>query len=111
MHYPLPSEINEISSAPSWPTLCKQVYDRDSAQCHVCGVTVPWSVYECGHIIDRVCGGSDRLSNLVTMCKACNRMKPCHSNRAEYIDWLDAGDWRNDIIARLATLCGYESLL
>lgn len=111
MHYPLPNDTMIPADSRSWPTLRKVVFDRDQAQCHVCGRIIDWSNYECGHIIDRVCGGADCLSNLVTMCSGCNRMKPCHETRSEYIAWLAAGDWRESVTARLAILCGYESLL
>lgn len=67
------------------------VYERDSGRCQVCGDSVDWDNYECGHIIDRVAGGSDRLSNVVCMCRACNRLKPVTETREEYIAWAIQG--------------------
>jgi 5-methylcytosine-specific restriction endonuclease McrA len=80
----------------SWKTIRKFVYERDSAICHVCGTDTPWSTYECGHIIDRMCDGSDRPSNLVVMCWNCNQHKPPHTSRAEYVAWIESGDWRRE---------------
>lgn len=95
------TQIVKRATMQSWYSIRQDVYTRDNGICHVCGDVTPRRHYECGHIIDRVCGGSDRPSNLVTMCIACNRHKPCHTSRAEYIAWLDAGDWRDGVIARL----------
>lgn len=99
MHYPLPERTP--TDVHSWPTLRQTVYDRDRAQCHVCGAFVFWRNYECGHIVDRMCGGHDRLSNLVTMCRTCNRLKPVHETRDEYATWINTGDWRASVGERL----------
>lgn len=77
----------------NWSKIRSFVYQRDNGICHVCGQPAR-GVYECGHIIDRCMGGCDRPSNLVVMCVLCNRMKPLHSSRQEYINWLADGDWR-----------------
>lgn len=98
MHYPLP---DDRPTPKSWHAIRNRVFKRDRAQCHVCGSTVPRSFYECGHIVDRMCGGEDRLSNLVTMCRTCNRLKPVHETRDEYITWIDTGDWRASVGERL----------
>lgn len=81
----------------TWEATRALVFERDGGRCHVCGEVIPWHHYECGHIIDRVAGGSDRLSNLVTMCALCNRLKPVHESRAEYIAWLEAGAWTSEL--------------
>lgn len=85
----------------NWKATRRKVFDRDQGVCHVCGSQVAWDNYECGHIIDRVCGGSDRLSNLVTMCVLCNRLKPMHRTRAEYLDWIEDGGWFRDVVDAL----------
>ena len=72
----------------SWTTLRDRVWKRDKEICQVCLRKIPYSNYQCGHIIDRVCGGSDRLSNLVVMCCACNQGKPMTQTRSEYLDWV-----------------------
>lgn len=84
-----------------WKTIRREVFDRDKGMCHVCGDSILWGEYECGHIIDRVCGGCDRPSNLVTMCILCNRLKPLHSTRAEYIAWDESGAWFQDVVEAL----------
>lgn len=71
----------------SWDKIRTLIYERDAARCHPCGRLVKPRDYECGHIIDRCAGGTDRLSNLVAMCGLCNRRKPVHEMRAEYIAW------------------------
>jgi hypothetical protein len=84
-----------------WRATRRQVYERDRGICHVCGRDVAWDAYECGHIIDRVCGGTDRPSNLVTMHALCNQLKPLHETRAEYLAWVEGGAWMSSIIERL----------
>lgn len=81
-----------------WRATRKLVYRRDGGICHVCGRDVLWDGYECGHIVDRVCGGTDRPSNLVTMCIICNRLKPMHESRVEYLAWIEGGAWVSEII-------------
>ncbi len=75
----------------NWSNKREIVYERDNGICHICGKHVPWEDYNCGHIVDRCCGGSDRLSNLVCMCAYCNDvMKDCHETREQYVEWLGA---------------------
>jgi HNH endonuclease len=74
-----------------WSHLRAIVYERDRGTCQVCGDTVDLAFYECGHIIDRVVGGSDRLSNLVCMGISCNRLKPLTETREQYITWASQG--------------------
>jgi hypothetical protein len=46
--------------------------------------------YNCGHIVDLVCQGTDRLDNLAVMCKICNQWrKSQHETKEEYILWRD----------------------
>lgn len=85
--YEMPNESDETTG--SWTKLRRLVFLRDKAQCHVCcaRVHMPGN-YECGHIVDRSNGGFDKLSNLVAMCRTCNRVKPSHDTREEYSEWL-----------------------
>jgi hypothetical protein len=85
----------------SWDKTRQLIWERDGGMCQVCGDAIDWQYYECGHIIDRVAGGSDRLSNLVCMCIACNRLKPLTETRAEYIAWAMKGGPLKDISARI----------
>ena len=84
-----------------WLHLRALVYERDHGVCQVCGDAIDRDSYECGHIIDRVVGGSDRLSNLVCMCITCNRLKPLTETREQYIAWASQGGPIRQIIAHV----------
>lgn len=75
----------------SWAKIRARVYERDAGVCHPCAKLVSFDEYECGHIVDRSSGGTDRDSNLVAMCIVCNRLKPTHSTRADYLAWVASG--------------------
>ncbi len=75
----------------SWAKTRKQIWERDRAVCQVCGVNLHQSIYECGHIIDRTVGGSDRLANLVAMCVVCNQLKPFTETIDLYLEWARTG--------------------
>ena len=64
------------------------VWDRDKGICHICLSFVPFGPdYHCGHIVDRVLGGSAEPENLTVMCARCNLTKPEHATREEYEAW------------------------
>jgi HNH endonuclease len=84
-----------------WLHLRVLVYERDHGVCQVCGDAIDRDSHECGHIIDRVVGGSDRLSNLVCMCITCNRLKPLTETREQYIAWASQGGPIRQIIAHV----------
>ncbi len=74
----------------SWSTTRRLVYIRDGGICDICKEKLDWDEYECGHIVDRVCGGSNRLENLVVMCGLCNRkIKIMHETKEEYCAWKE----------------------
>lgn len=93
--------VNRGTVNDQWRATRANVYERDGARCHVCGTDVVWDNYECGHIVDRVAGGTDRPSNLVCMCIRCNRLKPVHDTRDAYIAWVDGGGWLAELLAKL----------
>lgn len=102
MYYPLPEPDDQPDNSTwSWTRTREYVFDRDWGICHACGNEIDRAEYECGHIIDRVCGGSDALANVVVMCRTCNQLKPCHETVEQYVAWVDAGGWLADL-ARLA---------
>ena len=73
----------------SWGTIREQVWDRDKGICQICMSAIDPEDYHCGHIIDRVCGGSDRPENLVVMCAVANtRDKPLTDTLDEYKAWV-----------------------
>lgn len=83
----------------SWTKIRKLVYERDKGLCYICKTFVEWQFYECGHIVDRVCGGSDLPENLVTMCNVCNRgVKPLHKTRKEFDEWMDRGGEKHELV-------------
>ena len=78
----------------NWTSICAEVFRRDKGICDVCGLDLnkdPES-YECGHLVDRCAGGSDKLDNLRCMCILCNRLKPVHDTLYQY------AVWRSDVI-------------
>jgi 5-methylcytosine-specific restriction endonuclease McrA len=77
----------------SWNRIRKIVWERDGGTCQVCGEILEWDYWgwECGHIVDRCMGGSDRPSNLEVMCYWCNHRKPPHKTKAEYYEWVKNG--------------------
>ena len=85
----------------SWARLRREVYARDKGRCRVCMARVG-RVWDAGHLVDRIVGGSDELDNLVLMCARCNRtLKPITRTRAEAFAWLEQAhmeaietDWR-----------------
>lgn len=98
------TEIRPYSDLPNsrirrrWASLRNTVFERDGGICQVCGFPVsPFkgksSSYECGHIIDRMIGGPDKVSNLLCMCSRCNQWKPLHESIAEFEAWRQAGAW------------------
>ena len=55
----------------SWSVIRRRIYERDRGVCQICGrQTRIDGDYECGHIIDRYVGGSDRDDNLLWSCAA-----------------------------------------
>ena len=52
----------------NWSSLRKLVLERDNYECRVCGKRMSGQVH---HIISRRLGGSDDVSNLVTLCGRC----------------------------------------
>lgn len=60
------------------PSKRLQVLQRDGFRCQICGVTADDGAHvrlEVDHRIPRTRGGTNDLSNLVTLCFACNRGK------------------------------------
>ena len=52
-----------------------EVFKRDGFQCQYCGRRVPDVTLEVDHILPKVEGGKDAMSNLITSCFECNRGK------------------------------------
>ncbi len=105
--------LREVSLSNSWPALRLRVWIRDEGICQVCGDAIPWKHYQCGHIVDRMCGGPDTDENLVVMCVTCNQTKPPHDTREQYEAWLASDEpyykhYRKEVEERVATLTAAE---
>lgn len=60
----------------SWGTLRQAVLVRDQHQCKNClGTREGELTLDTDHIVPRGAGGSDRLSNLNTLCRRCHKAK------------------------------------
>jgi len=65
-----------------WRVLRAKVLLRDGEHCQKCGSKDRLEVH---HVTPRHLGGSDELSNLVTLCKKCHaRAHPYESGHARY---------------------------
>ena len=51
------------------------VYQRDNFQCQSCGKTHLETKLNIDHIVPLAKGGSNDMSNLQTLCQACNQRK------------------------------------
>lgn len=88
----------------SWEKVRRLVWERDNGTCQVCHLKITLDEYDCGHVIDRMLGGSDRPDNLVCMCRVCNQLKPPTKTRQEYIEWAGKGGPIQEMISSLGGL-------
>lgn len=52
------------------------ILERDGHRCQYCGLTrADGAILEVDHKVPRALGGADRMSNLITSCRDCNRSK------------------------------------
>lgn len=52
------------------------ILERDGHRCQYCGLTrADGAILEVDHKVPRARGGADRMSNLITSCRDCNRSK------------------------------------
>jgi 5-methylcytosine-specific restriction endonuclease McrA len=58
-----------------WSALRKRVMRRDGRRCQIGGPTCLYMASEVDHIVPRIAGGTDAMSNLRSVCK------PCHKRR------------------------------
>lgn len=54
----------------TWVVTKRRVLERDGYACVQCGATAPLEV---DHIVPLAGGGSNEMSNLRTLCRACHR--------------------------------------
>lgn len=67
-----------------WKKISKQVFSRDSYTCQYC--LKKGGLLEVDHVTPISKGGSNRLSNLTTACRRCNRQKKDKTVK-EFIAW------------------------
>ena len=67
-----------------------EVYNKCNGRCYYCGLGLSFRTMTVDHYIPRSAGGSDRLTNLVPACYACNNSK----------DDLHPEDWRERFFLR-----------
>lgn len=67
----------------AWYATRQQVLVRDAWQCQICGrVCAEKREAQVDHIIPKVDGGSDDLSNLRCLCLSCHARKTLSENRS-----------------------------
>jgi 5-methylcytosine-specific restriction endonuclease McrA/transposase-like protein len=77
-------ELDRRLDRAEWRRLRRQVYERDGWMCCDCGCKClsvkdakahPKRRIQCHHVVGRRDGGSDELSNLVTLCVSCHHRR------------------------------------
>lgn len=67
--------MSKTPRIPIPPEVKKYVWQRDKYQCQSCGKTSPETNLSIDHIIPLARGGQNDISNLQTLCFACNHQK------------------------------------
>ena len=75
------SEIKTTDYPDNWDDIRREVYKSSNYRCQNCGIgggnsSMGEAVLNAHHIVPRSCGGSDRMSNLITLCDSCHNS--CH---------------------------------
>lgn len=68
-------KIRRMSYTSKWSTTSKDVKKRDGNRCAICGST---DGLETHHIIPRSKGGTDRKTNLITLCERHHNKRHRH---------------------------------
>lgn len=64
------SDLNVPSN--SWPMIRQQVLQRDGYCCVSCGIKLKSADADVHHLLPRSMGGTDEMSNLVSLCDGCH---------------------------------------
>jgi hypothetical protein len=85
---------------------------RDNFTCRYCGAKAPDVTVQVDHVIPRVRGGTNALSNLVTACESCNQGKSDLALPADVVAYITGEDELDPAISRgrgdlAAELLGY----
>lgn len=70
--------MSKTPRIPIPPEVRNYVFQRDKYQCQSCGKTNSETELNIDHIIPLASGGSNDISNLQTLCHACNQRKKHH---------------------------------
>ncbi len=70
--------MSKTPRIPIPPEVRKYVFNRDKYQCQSCGQTSLETNLTIDHIIPLALGGKNDISNLQTLCFACNQQKKHH---------------------------------
>ena len=62
----------KLDRTPDWSQIRQQVLLRDGYRCLSCRVKVTSAQADIHHLLPRSMGGSDELSNLITLCDGCH---------------------------------------
>lgn len=89
---PRPGECNRDFPTLGWSSLKRLVCERDRWICQTCGrdLLERDEMTELGHLHNRMTGGSDHPSNLITQCYDCNRdWMPVFDSTTEALDFVE----------------------
>ena len=85
------------------PILANMDVCIDEGACFACG----WNgSLERAHIVPRCEGGSDEADNLHLLCGRCHHDSEYITNRAEYLDWIQARTWVDGMLSRMQASYG-----
>lgn len=68
-----------------------EVFKRDGNKCKLCGATAEKTNLEIDHIIARINGGGNEISNLRVLCHECNMGKSLAENERETVGGFRSG--------------------
>ncbi len=57
-------------------------YERARGRCEACGIAVGPGEWECDHLVPLRDGGTNRIENLLVLCRPCHRRKTAADRRA-----------------------------
>jgi hypothetical protein len=77
-----------------------EILRRDNHACRYCGDAAPGVKLNVDHVIPKALGGSDKPTNLVTSCAACNAGKTSSMPDAQPVEDVDQDAFRQAVAAR-----------
>lgn len=77
----------------------KQVLDKTDSRCHICGIELDITGFECDHIKSFTSGGTNDINNFLPACRTCNNYR-WHYLPEEFQWILKLGVWARTEIER-----------